>query len=730
MPTKKIIDRLKNADPETKQAIFDERADSVNEEKNEKIKKTAEKQYIPLDKTYMALLMIARNTYLHNYDLLTDEEKYDLGLRGPSELGRDEILYDREDQLIRGAVDSLMEVPPTLQDFENYYSTLGLISAKAAHELAKAREEIRKELPGDLDEQTKDDMADYLVGKADVLPNRILQGVEAMFSQLDERSFRQNGNDVEYIVQMSNLLTADFTARLNGPEGRTMTVSEYCALAKMTEEEQALFLKNSKCSADDRVYDVYYQKEKDDAEKRGQVFNSEEEMRNTFEREAIKKLANNYVSKVSASWKRSGAEKYEKGLQGAERKEYQKGVKLNDLLGKERREFEDKMEERFPDLKALDKKFRREFIFKGFRKIDEYILSEKPLMMREEPGLSESYSAGKAIYTEKMFATKGALLALEGTGSTWKYHSENSKSYEKMVTAIKKYHRALAANEGGKALSRRNEMYLAIRDYIDDKYPKRRSPEGQLRFNTALTLLYQELTPAKFQELLQNINAKRGENDKITLDSLASRKQTFIVNAKNNEQEVQEATKDFATDFPNRYGYELAELDTAIVPGPGEAYPAIGLRGNETLGNLSNRDYTAIAYSCALSLPKKNDLLINDDLLHPSDEQIADGKRMANAALQAYGQGNKQRLGELLSIAIRRTGQEIKSRADGTEKTVMTEINTRVRNMLERDPELKKYALRNQLKETGPEEGPAAGAGNKGREKTAENGKDNRIILG
>ena len=37
-----------------------------------------------------------------------------------------------------------------------------------------------------------------------------------------------------------------------------------------------------------------------------QVFNSEEEMRNTFEREAIKKLVNNYASKVSASWKRSG----------------------------------------------------------------------------------------------------------------------------------------------------------------------------------------------------------------------------------------------------------------------------------------------------------------------------------------------------------------------------------------------------------------------------------------
>ena len=39
MPTKKIIDRLKNADPETKKAIFDERADSVNKEKDEKIKK-------------------------------------------------------------------------------------------------------------------------------------------------------------------------------------------------------------------------------------------------------------------------------------------------------------------------------------------------------------------------------------------------------------------------------------------------------------------------------------------------------------------------------------------------------------------------------------------------------------------------------------------------------------------------------------------------------------------
>lgn len=195
-------------------------------------------------------------------------------------------------------------------------------------------------------------------------------------------------------------------------------------------------------------------------------------------------------------------------------------------------------------------------------------------------------------------------------------------------------------------------------------------------------------------------------------------------------QEAQEATKDFATDFPINYADELAELNTAIVPGPGEAYPAIGLRGNETLGNLSSRDYTAIAYSCAISSPKKNDMMINDDLLHPSDEQIVDGRRMANAALQAYGQVNKQPLGELLWIAIRRTGQEIKSRADGTEKTVMTEINTRIRNMLERDPELKKYALRSSRKETGPEAGPAVGAGSKGKDKSAENDKNNQIILG
>ena len=729
MPSQKIIDRLNHADPETKLDILDEHADSVMEEKSKKIQKTAEKQYSPLDKLYMALLVAAKNNALQEDTVLTDAEKYDLGIRGRNQMEQANPLDRLGNRLAREAIDSLIKEPPTLQDYEIFHATLGMIKAKAAHDLAKTRDEIHKELPGDLDEQTKDGLADYLVTTVTVLPSRIYQAALNMLNELSERPFTQDGQELDYSEYRNKLLKANFKAEFNKPGGRNMTVREFWALAKMSEDDQAIFLEKTKCSADDKVFDVYYRTIKAAEEKKGTVFTSDEEARNKLQNKVIELISLRYATKVVDHWQSSGAERYEKGLQGAETKLYQKGKKLQDLQGKKLRSFREEMNKNIPNLKTFDDQFSRKYFLKDVKQIDAYLLSEKSLKMREQPGISEIFSTGNANYTERIFVTKGALQALEGAGTVWKHHSKNSVAFDKMLTAIKDYHQALAANEGGKAIGCRSKMCKAIKNYIEDKYAKRRSPEGQVRFNTVLTLLYEEMTPEEFGSLLEDVNAKRGETEKISLEALKSKKESFILDAKNREKEAQEATKDFATAFPNRYGSELAELDTTVIPEPGESFPAIGLRGNEMLETLSNRDYTAIAYTCALSAPKKNDLLINDNLLQPSEEQIADGRRRADAALRAYGQGNKQPLGALLSAALRKTGREIKNRPAGTEKVVMTEIGARIKNMLERDPELKKYAMRSGLQESELEPAPAAEAESNYRNKTTEKELDNPIIL-
>ena len=726
MPSQKIIDRLKNADQETKLEILDEHAGSVFEKADKKIQKTAAKQFLPLDKVYLALLFSAKGSYLREFDLLTEEEKYDLGIKGHRQIEDDDPFFERESQLFRDAAGSLLKVPPTLQDFENFYAMIGLIKAKAAHDLAKERDAIRKELPDNLDEPAKDELADYLAIEANILPTRILQATEQLKTAAGDMSFTRNGQSVEYSAYRIELLEADFKAKMEKPEYRNMTVREFCTLTGMAEDVQATISNELKvkCSPEDKIFDVYRRKARAAAEKKGKPFANEEEERSS----AMKMLTASYCVMTEKGWTNSGAAKYEKGLQGAEKKTYLKGAKLQNLLGDERRAFEVKVGENIPNLKALEDKFTRDHIFKDTKQIDSYVLSEKPLMMREQPGLSESYNVGNEKNTERMFVTKGALLALEDTGTSWKHHSRNSDEFDKMVTAIRNYHQALAAGEGGKALTRKSEMLAATKNYIKDKYAKRRSPEGQQRFNTALTLLHEEMKPEEFRVLLQRVNGKRDEKDQISADALEFKKETFIVNAKDAEREAQEQTKDFATEFPLFYGYELGEIDTAAAPGPGEAYHAIGLRGNEMLGNLSNRDYSAISYTCALSSPKKNDNLINDSLLSPSKEQLANGKRAANTALTAYGQGNKQPLGELLSIALRRTAQEIQSHPAGTEKVVMTEINTRIKNMLGRDPELKKYALRSGLKEA--DLAPAAPEAESRNKNAAEKSQENKLILG
>ena len=49
----------------------------------------------------------------------------------------------------------------------------------------------------------------------------------------------------------------------------------------------------------------------------------------------------------------------------------------------------------------------------------------------------------------------------------------------------------------------------------------------------------------------------------------------------------------------------------------------------------------------------------------------------------------KGRKPHALSIALRKTAQEMQNRPMSAEKAIMTEMSARIKNMLSRDPELK-----------------------------------------
>lgn len=178
---------------------------------------------------------------------------------------------------------------------------------------------------------------------------------------------------------------------------------------------------------------------------------------------------------------------------------------------------------------------------------------------------------------------------------------------------------------------------------------------------------------------------------------------------------------DFKKAFPDPKQKEITKEEFEKFTPIRKDLKAIGNAGNGSL--LSNKDFAAIAYGACFTdrayskVPPEfhtnQDIEIDKYKLHKAiltfdngkqdgvgrshGDMIQEGRLMAQEAMEKYAAGDKQMLSELLTAGLKKTNKLFqRGRFSRTSSNI--EMAVRMKNMLDRDPDLKALAERNGLK--------------------------------
>ena len=339
-----------------------------------------------------------------------------------------------------------------------------------------------------------------------------------------------------------------------------------------------------------------------------------------------------------------------------------------------------------------------------------------------------------------------AIYFMEKTGkgeSRFGWHKNNSKTYEKMLRAIKDYKLMCDGRSGGKAMSARKEMIKCCLSYINGKEKVRDTWFGKERFDMAMLVLSKNMEKKEFDALLERINTKRdakdGDEKYISRYTIAHNEGEKVSEYKAKEysdlEKLQKATYNNRTIIPKKYvkyidfidqfygkslsGKEISEFldeeDIKKLTVIEDKLPAIepARVGDE----LSNKDFAAIAYGAAFSPEtlelggRFSDLTEEENLLYQGDSYTSDlmsigskasfsdddiakidyGRREALEAMKEYGVGRKDRLARNLAYGLRHIIDRTRTNFRLDETCIPnSEMGRRMTDMIIRDPELKK----------------------------------------
>ncbi len=359
------------------------------------------------------------------------------------------------------------------------------------------------------------------------------------------------------------------------------------------------------------------------------------------------------------------------------------------------------------DHEAVIDQVKRENVIKNFKATDELIRGGKPLYIRRQYGYSEAiYADNPKAYAERADLTGGVLTQLQEMKSTWKYHSKDSAAYTKFLDSLRSYRDALRSKEGGKVNDYRNAFIKACADYVKGKESLRSHPNAQLRFDLAMAMLKKELKPAAFKRLVDRVNAKRGAADQVS-EEYYENKIKRAVNRGRHDAEIEHDKGKYNVTKPSLSGStNIENLDVLCgyprQPGEEKALPFAPVGAPEgSKCSLNPKEYSAVVLASSLS-SRHSDFKLGDVTVSQAPAAIEEGRQVAEIAFKAYGGKNvpadKIPLAKLLTLGIRKINQELRLR-QGVEKECLKESSARMANMLDRDPELKKLALREGLKE-------------------------------
>ena len=268
------------------------------------------------------------------------------------------------------------------------------------------------------------------------------------------------------------------------------------------------------------------------------------------------------------------------------------------------------------------------------------------------------------------------ILHSTGRGDAW-WHQNNSKEFEKVLTANDTYVEALNKGDNefdiGKA---KTELIQAGLKYIDGKESVRSSQFGKDRFDAVLTSLAVTMDAADFQKVADKINKKRGvskgDPDYVSRDlyiakaSVLSRRVpgTVDIDQKYLREMLAFGPVPFSKEDPDQNTYDLNEM--------------------KGIGNkpLNSRDFAVLANGAKLMGEKEP-------------------KAVAYEALAQYGYGNKEPLAKLIAGSLTAYAKQTNAQDDlSKDKWVLNgEKMATLHEFLANDEELANLSMKAGLNE-------------------------------
>ena len=321
----------------------------------------------------------------------------------------------------------------------------------------------------------------------------------------------------------------------------------------------------------------------------------------------------------------------------------------------------------------------------NFKLFNSVLYSKKPINIITNKGVSELFNEGD--YNEKVMKANTIeyiLNVLQNEVPEDAKDHKNSKEYDNMIKCIEKYIKAVKTRSGGREIVYEREMKDSIYAYIKGKKSYRSSELGNQRFEACMVILSEIEEEYVFDRLVSRVNEVRTSG----LRSLKSDQNKHLVDADNyradfsNYRDIARfdvnamnslADRDYVVEHNER---AKDKLWGATKEFRHEAFNPIGIAKEN--GRLSKGDYYALLTSA---------VLLGDD----NDK----AKETIKIALDEYHQGKKAKLADVIAKGIK----ILENKAKGCDEVTIDEFNVnsefayRLVMMLDRDRELRKYAL-------------------------------------
>ncbi|MCR4716922.1 MAG: hypothetical protein K5656_07050 [Lachnospiraceae bacterium] len=411
------------------------------------------------------------------------------------------------------------------------YRVLGNVTARLYLKFADDYEEVLKTLP--LDTEMREQKALYITWKSDLKFRCLFSAIQEMSSGFGFLDYISNDEQAQKKIGSS----------IHIEDNPSLTLEEYLSMINASEDDKRSYVENFNCKLDEPVYDSFfrirYRKEpihrKDKSGNEIYDSNIFEDIKKDYASSIIENIITldyinvsiNGAKEIKASLTPRNQRMFDIGnslcsghfindkgeeigledgfAKGAKRDEFKKWVESSDVEGgKTLSDLRSKNIER-RSIKELN-----EAVYKGTRN-----------NFRGDSKLGNFYERRlnpELLNVDPVFI-KGAILELEATKTG--NRKSNSEEYDKMLTSLKKYEKALSAKNIGLLVEARRDLANDTIDYLKDKHGRTiRHEFGKQRYEIAFNILYAVLNESTFKRYIETVNRskKAGPNSKHYID--------------------------------------------------------------------------------------------------------------------------------------------------------------------------------------------------------------------